>query len=236
MQEYRTPLRVDIHDVDENGVCRASALMRYIQSAAQLQLAENGLSYDNMKARRRAFLLSRIRMEFYDTVRAYQPLYALTFPCESRGYSFLRCYRLLRENTVVAQAVSVWALVDTQDHSLVRVSDFPLALPTGEPLDLSLDPLRMPSALTRVGTYHVGYADTDQNGHMNNTRYPDLYADFCPMRGMRMSSVTIRYMKEAPSGQDLIVERAKEGEDYYFRTRRADGQINAEARVRLEPI
>ena len=42
MEKFRKNLTVDIHDVDYNGVARASALMRYIQSAAQSQLTENG--------------------------------------------------------------------------------------------------------------------------------------------------------------------------------------------------
>ena len=40
--EYRMKTEVDVHDVDFNGVCRASSLMKYIQSTAQLQLTENG--------------------------------------------------------------------------------------------------------------------------------------------------------------------------------------------------
>ena len=92
MHFYRKNIEVDIHDVDFNGVARASSLMRYIQMAAQSQLTDNGLSYDALKNKKRAFILSRIKMEFTKDVRAYEKLSAITFPCDSRGYSFLRCY------------------------------------------------------------------------------------------------------------------------------------------------
>ena len=56
MEYFNTQLTVDIHDVDFNGVARTSALMKYIQSAAQTQLTENGMSYDQLKNKKRAFI------------------------------------------------------------------------------------------------------------------------------------------------------------------------------------
>ena len=93
MQDFRCNLSVDIHDVDFNGVARTSALMKYIQGAAQTQLTESGMSYDELKKKKRVFILSKIKMEFTDTVRAYDPLTAITYPANRRGSSFLRCYK-----------------------------------------------------------------------------------------------------------------------------------------------
>jgi acyl-CoA thioesterase FadM len=95
-----------IHDVDFNGVARASSLMKYIQSAAQTQLTENGMSFDQLRSMNKAFILSKITIEFSETVRAYEPLTATTFPCNSRGYTFLRCYKLERDGITVGRAVA----------------------------------------------------------------------------------------------------------------------------------
>ena len=236
MEYFHTNHVVDIHDVDYNGVARTSALMRYIQSAAQTQLTENGMSYDNLKERKRAFLLSRIKMEFTATVRAYEPLCAVSFPCNSRGYSFLRCYELLRDGITIGRAASVWALIDTDNRSLVRVNDFELGLKTYEPLDLSLSRITMPESIERVGTYTVHYGDTDQNRHMNNTRYPDLYSAFLPLDDMRIESITINYTSEAPMGDTLEVYRAEKNGFFYFRTLRSDGKVNTEAEIKLARI
>ena len=56
--EYRMKTEVDVHDVDFNGVAKTSSIMKYIQSAAQCQLTEGGMSYDNLKSNNRAFILS----------------------------------------------------------------------------------------------------------------------------------------------------------------------------------
>ena len=163
MEYFSTNLKVDIHDVDYNGVARTSALMKYIQSAAQTQLTEGGMSYDQLKSRKRAFILSRIKMEFTETVRAYEPLRAISFPCNSRGYSFLRCYKLLRDGVTIGRAASVWALIDTDTHALIRVNDFDLGLQTFDPLDMPLSRIIVPKDVEKVGTYTVSYGDTDQN-------------------------------------------------------------------------
>ena len=236
--EFRTDLIADIHDVDHNGIVRASSLMKYIQSAAQTQLTLNGMSYDQLKDMKRAFILSRIKLEFTEPVRAYEKLRAVTYPCESRGYSFLRCYALERGGRTIGRAVSVWALIDTETRDLVRVNDFELGLETHEPHSLALSRFTMPTTLKEVGTYTVNYGDLDQNCHMNNTRYPDMYSNFLPLDGKRIRTISINYKNEAPRGARLHVERADapDGLTYYIRTVREDGLVNTEAEILLENI
>ena len=70
---FKNDITVDIHDVDYNGVARLSSLMRYIQSAAQNQLTENGMSYEDLRDKyHRAFLLSRIKIEFTKSLQSKQ--------------------------------------------------------------------------------------------------------------------------------------------------------------------
>ena len=227
---------VDIHDVDFNGVCRASALIRYIQSAAQQQLTDNGMSYDELKAMGKAFIISRIKVEFYQTVRAYDRLTATTFPCDSRGYSFIRCYALTQGEKIVAKAISVWALVDTQSRALVRVDDFSLPLKTLPPIDIELSRFRTPSLMLEVGEYRVRYGEIDQNRHMNNTTYPDLYATYLPLDGKRIASISINYQNDAPANDTLKVYRIEADGCYYIRTVRSDGKVNTEAKISLADI
>lgn len=236
--EFRTDLIADIHDVDYNGVVRTSSLMKYIQSAAQTQLTLNGMSYDELRDMKRAFILSRIKMEFTEPIRAYDNLTAVTYPCDSRGYSFLRCYKLEKNGRTVGRAVSMWALIDTETRSLVKVNDFELGLETHEPHELALTRFTTPATARVVGTYTVNYGDTDQNRHMNNTRYPDMYSNFLPLADKRIRTLSINYLNEAPMGERLRVERADgtDGYTYYFRTVREDGKVNTEAEVVLEDI
>ena len=231
--EYRMKTEVNVHDVDYNGVAKTSSIMRYIQTAAQCQLTESGMSYDNLKERGRVFILSRLKLEVLKPLKAHTPLTAVTYPCESRGYSFLRCYALECDGEVVARAISVWALVDTESHALVRVNDFDLGLPTLPQNDLILRAMKLPSSMTDIGGYGVHYGDVDQNRHMNNTKYPDMYSNFLPLAGKMIRSITINYSSEAQIGEKLRVQRGEEGGYYYFRTVRSDGRVNSEAQIEL---
>ena len=233
MDFYTTKDFVDIHDVDYNGIAKTSAILKYIQSAAQAQLNDNGMSYDQLKERSRAFLLSRLKLEILKPLRAYTPLTAITYPCESRGFTFLRCYSLECDGEVVARAISAWALVDTDTRALVRVNDFDLGLPTLPQNGLIMESMRMPSALVDIGGYGVHYGDVDQNMHMNNTKYPDMYSNFLPLGGKMIKSITISYSNEAQIGDKLRIQRAEDGGYYYFRTVRSDGKVNSEARIEL---
>ena len=236
MSEFKTHTFVDIHDVDYNGIAKTSALMRYIQSAAQTQLTQNGMSYEELRAKNRGFILSRIRMEVTGPIRAYTPLTAITYPCESRGYSFLRCYELLQDGISVAKAISVWALIDTEKRSLIRVNDFDLNLPTHTPNEIVLGHIKMPAELIDVGGYGVHYGDVDQNRHMNNTKYPDMYSNYLPLDGKMIKSITIHYNNEAVIGEKLRVFRTNVGDNYFFRTVRSDGKVNSEAQIELSDI
>lgn len=236
MKDFRIQTSVDVHDVDFNGIAKTSSILRYIQTAAQSQLTANGMSYDNLKDQGRAFLLSRLKLEVLKPLRAYTPLTAVTYPCESRGYSFLRCYSLESDGLVVARAVSMWALIDTESRALVRVNDFDLGLPTLPPLDLSLDHMRLPADISDIGGYGVHYGDVDQNYHMNNTKYPDMYSNFLPLGGKMIRSISINYSNEARIGEKLRVMRAECDGTYYFRTVRQDGKTNSEAEIILSDI
>ena len=233
---FSLPIVTEMHDVDVNGVCRTSTLLRFLQTAANSQLAEHGMTYDALKARKRAFILSRIHMEFDESPRAYVPIVAATAPCESRGFRFLRCYELLRGDCRIGRATSVWALIDTDTHALVRVSDFTLPIEHVAAPDALPAPIRFPCEPTTVGEYRVRYAELDQNGHMNNTHYPDIYADFLPMESMRIASLSIDYRKEARGGDTLTVQRCEADGCFFFRTLLPDGQVNSEAQLRLMPI
>ena len=237
MIEYCFEGTVDVHDLDYNGVARASSILKYLQTSAERQLTDGGMSYDRLyNEHKRAFLLSRVRLDIRKPLYAFAPYRAITYACESRGFTFLRCYRLESRGETVAEAISVWGLINTETHALVRVNDFELGLETAAAPDLLPTRFKLPSILRDVGGYGVHYGDLDQNRHMNNTRYPDMYANFLDMRGKMISSITISYQTEAAIGERMRIEHAENGGEHYFRALRGDGKVNSEARIILSDI
>ena len=87
--------------------------------------------------------------------------------------------------------------------------------------------------MKKVGSYTVAYADLDQNKHINNTKYADIFANFLPLDGKRIDTMTINYMNEAKY-RDLLDVYVDEADGYFYvRTVLPDGKTNAEAEIHV---
>lgn len=234
--------KVNAHDVDMNEVLSLTGILRYMQDCANCQMEGEGPSYTKLFSQGRAFILSRLALSIYGKIGSHDEISVQTWACESSGVSFNRCYSVMKDGEIIAEASSIWALVDTNTKRLVRVSDFQNSYCTDAPLELDMPiHFRLPSdiPLTLVGEKTVEYQDVDLNRHMNNTRYGDMLCGFLPsMEGMRVIKLVINYCSEAPLGESLKVYmgRGSENGTYYFRTMRDGGKTNTEAEIMVEKI
>ena len=232
-------MKVNSHTCDYNGVVRPGAVMTYLQECANLQLEAYGPNDEQMRKEGHVFVLSRFGMALYSPIRAYETLTAETWAVPSRGFSFLRCHRLLRGDEVICEASSVWALIDMKDKHPLRTDAYHPNFDT-EPLS----PFGMPDRvringerLSEIGAHTVRYADTDKNEHMNNTVYANMLSGFLDLHGLYVSSLSINYFHEAPLGMTLTVLHDKvDAQHHLFRTVRADGETNVEAAFTLSHL
>ena len=205
--------RVNANEVDLNNIVSASSLLKYMQDAATSEMEEDGPSYDSLMEQGLSFVLSRIRISSYTPLHTHDRLEVQSWACESRGAQFNRCYRVLRDGIIVAEGVSVWALVGLRDRKLHRVTEFDFHYRQDDMLELDLPArFRIPedAALVLNGERTVEYADADMNGHMNNPvpGHPlllpgngdegpagDLHGDLLPVGG-------------APGGEHQVLRRS----------------------------
>lgn len=229
------------HDTDANRQIRPSALVTYLQETANEHLIQVGISLDNLRDRYGlAFILGSISVRVYEPLFSGDAIDVETWTCGTKGYRHNRCFRVLKEGKTVAEATSVWALIKLSDGSLVRVEDMPYRIEPEEPIALSdLPPrLRMPSLseMELAGERRIVYSDIDYNGHMNNTRYPDMLCDFLPeMRDCRITGMALFYRHEAAFAHTLRVFCAKAEDGYLVCTVDEDGTICTEALIKLAP-
>ena len=236
-----------IHMSDAGRVCRAADLMRFMQESATRQLEALGPNLDTLQSLGRAFILSRISIDFPEPVHTFETVCCTTWPCSSsRGAAFDRYFEIFcgdDDTRIAARAASQWAFLDYKNQRLLRVEDIDIPFARDETLTPSL-PLRFripkDAQLTPVGEKTVRYSDIDTNRHLNNTHYCDLYCDHLPMEGKRIAALSIAFQKEAPLGETITVLRTEEPDEngiYYFRTvRQSDGTINTEAMVQLTEL
>lgn len=222
----------DIHDEDLNGVCRPSALLRYLQIAANGQLHNEGPSNEELRAQGKAFVLTAIDVTLQRPLHTYEVLKSESCGCIGRGFLFPRYYALHGDDGLLAEGLGQFGLIDIETKALQRFEDYPshfapIPMPAYR---MKRFPLPHTDVMEQVGTYTVTYGQTDRNLHLNNTFYPDLFTGFLDMKGKWIPHFSIRFQKDAPLGETLTVYRTHLADGSYgFRTVRSDGEINAEA-------
>ena len=228
--------RINVHDIDFNGILSPTGYMRYLQDAANCQMEDDGLSYDKLFKNGLAFSLSRIRILFFAPVRSHEEVTVSTWSCGGHAASFFRCYGMEKDGTEIARGKSVWALYDLNAGKLRRYGDVEMHYKEDE--ENGVDMPRRPEFAGEpilLGTKKVFYGDADQNRHMNNTRYADMLWNFLPdHENKRIASLDISYLNEAPLGCDLEIYggESADGDGYVFKTfRKEDGKVNVLARI-----
>ena len=221
-------------ETDINSIASPSVFLRYMQDAANRQMAEFGPSYESLLENGRSFLISRITLNIPSVLYAHDEFECSSHAVPSKGASFERYCRISKNGETVAESAAVWALVDIKNGSLLRVRD--VCSDYGAepyPNDISPERFRIPDGiLTNVGEHVVGYADADHNGHMNNAKYPDILCSFVgDMKNRRVHKMSLRFVTEAPLGEKLSVFSGESDGVTYVRTVRCDGRVNAEAKI-----
>ena len=228
------------HNTDVNRRVTPMHLLMYMEETSNAHLVSAGMSFDELRDQKGlAFLVSRINVLMHAPLYVDDEIDVETWVCESRGLSFVRCYRVLKQETVVAEAYSVWALMDLKTGNLLPASAFPYEIEPDEPLGRELSArLRVPpiAQMDLVGKRRIVYSDIDYNGHMNNTHYPNMLCDFTPdIERTRVVGYTLSFLREAAYKQTLDIYRCG-GEDgtHFFRAVNEAGEVCLEAMLKTE--
>ncbi|MBQ7907067.1 MAG: hypothetical protein IJ309_03735 [Clostridia bacterium] len=238
--KWQENYEVRYHDTNASEVVGISNIFKFLQETAMRQMRDCKPSYQELLNEGKALILSSIRVECYRPIYPYEQITVKSWAGNNnRGFTTQRSYQIFNDEELLCEALSAWALVSTTDKRLLKISEADLSNYEGEePLTLE-GPLRVriPNEvkMTLVGEYTVRYTDTDINGHMNNTYYPDMIYNCIPKPGSKfVKSLAISYANEAKIGDNLKIYMAFTDGKYYVRSVHEDGRTNIEAELTLE--
>lgn len=228
------------HDTDCTRKVRPTPILTYFEETSNLHMIAVGQPLDKIRDDAGlGFILSRLTMRFYKPLEAYKNVKVETWTSEGRAFSTLRSFRLRDGDDVIAEALSLWALVDINEHKPVKIASYDFGFEHEPPVEIDA-PARVAFPkdleLEKVGERKIFFSDCDYNMHMNNTRYPDMICDFLPDIGKKhLTALTLSFVHEASMGHTLSVYRAKKDENtYIFRTVDSDGTTCLEAEATVE--
>ena len=224
--------------------------MRYMQETANRQCESSGLPLDKLRDENGlGFILGTISLKIHTPLYAYEDFEVRTWCKPARGFTFNRYFEIVRGEALIAEAATVWVLIDVNEKKLVRAeahSWMDDRFFYDEPIDPNSLPkkprLSKETYMQEVGSRKISYSDIDYNMHMNNTRYPDMICDYIDEMteispAYRVGAMSLSYIKESPLGANLKVLRSNtDNNTLYVRTQNEQGDTCLDALVELETI
>ena len=242
---FEKNMEVTSHDIDVNCHATPTNIVKYLLETVDSNMRFCGPSYGQLLAEHKSFIVSRTAVEVLRPLKEYEELSVSTWASESRSVTFPRSFLIKSGEEVVARCLMFWALVNTENGSFIKGSDFSVSgYGTGEVIELNIPSrFKMPAdiPLKKVGEHKVVYSDIDRNRHMNNTKYFDMLFGCIPNPDeVWMSSCLMNYTLEAPYGRIVEIymsDGIAEGDEtvYYFKTQ-IDDKTNITAKMGVKKV
>lgn len=208
-------LRFLSFDLQPSGFVRPSAILRRMQQCAREDLDSFGVTYEDMREKNMAFVVSKMALVFSRPVKGEISMQLQSAANETHGATFPRSFVLSDAEGVCMRAMSLWALLDFEKRSLLRASAFGCDLPFFDDLSEGVQCMRLfkpkEQSPFATDTRRVYASMLDQNNHLNNCNYADLATDLLPIGQVEIREMHLTFQHEARLG-DLLTLAAYESD------------------------
>jgi medium-chain acyl-[acyl-carrier-protein] hydrolase len=211
--------RVRFFDAEPGGGASIPALCRFMEEAAFSHTDSLGISIIQVRETQRMWVLNRFALRVSTLPRIGEEVTVQTWASDRTGG--IRAYRDFRvldgAGKTIAEAASLWLLLDLKSRRPVRLPDSVLSIREpervhAEPVDAT--PLPVPASVVHEDHFKVRWSDLDENGHANNIRYIEWI--LASKREGRLTGFDIQFLNEALLG-DPVVALCEQLSDTQFR-------------------
>lgn len=203
-------------------------------SAAGQDAYIHGFGTNLLSGMNMGWVLSKLAFEIVKRPAEQTKFTVQTWVKDYTALTSTRCFKVYDENEeCVANAVSVWCLIDFGSRKLAPISS--IAEHVTGMTTVAEDPCSLPIKLRPFegevcAKHKIKYVDIDFNKHMNTLRYIDLMLDELPLEvvtGENPIRFDIHFLRESVYGQELELARKviEDENKYKFAIKKDDGNL-----------
>lgn len=222
---------VDQQDVDFSRRASATAMVKYLLSAAGCDAVTRGFGVTQINSDNHTWVLSRLAIEFAQMPKMGDRLEIRTWVSDAERLLSTRNFEVSNDSgEVVAVATSRWSMIDLSTRRAINLSTMEMEcvdeLPPIDP------PRRVDTTSTQLVAQHrAAYSDIDFNCHVNTLRYIDMMLDAMPFERLqdgRVARLDIHFMRESKIGELLSIKRS----GGIFEITHEDGTVSIKAEIK----
>lgn len=216
--------------LDANGKATVPSLYRLMVNSIGTEIRESGYGIDVMAKDNLTWALARCAMEIRERPALYEEVSVEIWPGKASALCHDRCARMLgQDGRVLCSAVTEWCVLDKDTRRPVEKTfiggesdrEYPCPGPS------RIKPFITDSSTGKV----VCYSDCDFNGHLNNSRYIDIFYDLIPLEAATSTGrLEVNFKREIRIGS-LTESGVSRTEDGYEFCMYGDGQLACCARL-----
>lgn len=225
---------------------KASEIIRNMEDAARDQMEKEHPSVDELLDQNIALMVNRFDLKVLKPIEDDANMLSLTWPAPSDKATLYRNNSIKVNGKYAAFSCSLWSFVNFKTRRIIKVKEVDLSKWTfkkyyetfpGQKFQVTNEML---DDMDDVGQKHIDRDDLDDNGHMNNIKYAEMFEENVPEleAGTHyISSFRLHFQKEATYNDDLLIKRMKtEDGKYLFQTFKLNGERNVECEIQVKPI
>lgn len=225
---------------------KASEIISMMEESGREQMEREHPSNDELLDNNIALMVNRLDLKVLKPIKDDAIITSLTWPCPSEKATFYRNNSLKIAGKYVAFSCSQWSLVNYKTRRIMKIKEVDFSNYTfkryyetfpNKKFSISNDDIEK---MDDVGEKHIGPDDLDDNGHMNNVKYAEMFEDLIPelVNGTHyVSALRLHFQKEAVYNEDLIIKRLHtEDAKYLFQSFKLNGEKNVECLIEITPL
>lgn len=219
---------VSPENIDFKGQVTVPSICGDIINSIGQNIRKEGYGIDVMKEAKRTWVLLRSAFEIDKRPGLYDILNVAVWPVTGDGLTYNRCVKITdKEGREIGRGTTEWCILDIESRKPIfpdlGLGEFEIGIPCKSPkriVDFTPDV---------TDERKVGYSDCDFNGHLNNTRYIEMFYDLLPEDILSTTSpvrLDINYRHEVSCGKKLSIGlKRTEKEEFLFTARSGEDTL-----------